>query len=191
MKRRLFFSGIIMSKEQPYSTLQQEILHKNPYWKYVKETYVLADGHSQSEYYYVHTHGSTIIIPLLNDTTMIMVKQYRYLNQRISIEFPGGGISHAMEPRENALKELREETGIIAGMMKPIGTFNPCNGITNELCTVYIARELHFTEQDTEETEEIEIIHVPLEECASMIKHGEIWDGMTLASWTLFQTLQS
>jgi ADP-ribose pyrophosphatase len=180
-----------MSKAQPYSTLNQKILHKNPYWNYVQEIYVLADGHSNSEYYYVQSQGSTIIIPLLNDETMIMVKQYRYLNQRMSIEFPGGGISEGMDPLENALKELREETGIIAGTMFPIGIFNPCNGITNEQCTVYIAKELQFSDQDTEETEEIAIIHVNREECASMIQHGEIWDGMTLASWTLFQTLQS
>jgi ADP-ribose pyrophosphatase len=94
-------------------------------------------------------------------------------------------------PLENAIKELREETGIIAGKMIPIGTFNPCNGITNEICSVYIAKDLSFTEQHTEETEDIEIIHVNMDECISMIQLGEIWDGMTLASWTLFQTVQS
>jgi hypothetical protein len=48
-----------------------------------------------------------------------------------------------------------------------------------------------FTEQHTDETEDIEIIHVSMDECISMIQHGKIWDGMTLASWTLFQTVQS
>jgi len=179
-----------MPKEKPYSKLTEKILHQNPYWMYTQESYVLADGYSQSEYYYVNSHGSTIIIPLVNDETMIMVKQFRYLNQRQSIEFPGGGMTKDVTPLENAHKELREETGIIAGKMIPLGTFNPCNGITNEICSVYIAKDLSFTEQHTEETEDIEIIHVSMDECISMIQHGEIWDGMTLASWTLFQTVQ-
>jgi ADP-ribose pyrophosphatase len=180
-----------MRKEKPYSTLTEKILHQNPYWIYKQESYVLADGCSQSEYYYVNSHGSTIIIPLVNDETMIMVKQFRYLNQRPSIEFPGGGMTKDVTPLENALKELREETGIIAGKMIPLGTFNPCNGITNEICSVYIAKDLSYAEQHTEETEDIEIIHVNMDECLYMIQHGEIWDGMTLASWTLFQTVQT
>ncbi len=180
-----------MPKEKPYSKLTEKILHQNPYWVYKQESYVLADGHTKSDYYYVNSLGSTIIIPLLNDDTMIMIKQFRYLNQRPSIEFPGGGMKKDTMPLENALIELREETGIIARKMIPIGMFNPCNGITNEMCSVYIAKELTFTEQHTDETEEIEIIQVNMDQCVSMIQKGEIWDGMTLASWTLFQTVQS
>jgi ADP-ribose pyrophosphatase len=175
----------------PYSKLKELILHENPYWSYKQDSYLLADGVTQSEYFYVHSRGSTIIIPLLNDETLIMIKQYRYLDQRMSIEFPGGGMSKDIDPLENAYKELQEETGMKAGMMLPIGTFNPCNGITNELCTVYIAKDLTFTEQNTEETEDIEIIQVNISQCASLIRKGEIWDGMTLASWTLFQTVHS
>ena len=180
-----------MPKGKPFSTLNEQVLHENPYWTYQQESYLLADGISESDYYYVNSRGSTIIIPLLTDDVMIMIRQYRYLNQRFSIEFPGGGIMNGYSMMDNAHKELREETGCIARTISPIGEFNPCNGITNEICTVYIAKDLTQAEQDMDETEEIEILHVNMSEMTSLIRSGEIWDGMTLASWTLFQTVQS
>lgn len=180
-----------MPKGKPFSTMNEQVLHENPYWTYQQDTYLLADGISQSEYYHVNSRGSTIIIPMLTNAEMIMVRQYRYLNQRFSIEFPGGGIDVGYSSQENALKELQEETGYIAGSITPIGIFNPCNGITNEICSVYIATDLKLAEQKMDITEEIEILQLHKSDISSLIQTGEIWDGMTLASWTLFQTIQS
>jgi hypothetical protein len=56
---------------------------------------------------------------------------------------------------------------------------------------VYIAKQLTFIGHNADETEDIEIVNVSIDECYTLIRTGEIWDGMTLASWTLFQTEQS
>ena len=180
-----------MSKDNAYTMLEESILHENPYWTYVKDEYVLSDGKSISSYFHVRSHGSTLVIPMVDDHTMIMVKQFRYLNQRMSLEFPGGGIAFGLSPLENAHKELTEETGFIAKDMQCIGTFNPCNGMTNELCSVYIAKGLVLSSQDMDPTEDIELINISIQECQQLINNGEVWDGMTLACWTLFQTVHS
>ncbi|MFM7544392.1 MAG: NUDIX domain-containing protein [Ignavibacteria bacterium] len=180
-----------MSRVQPYSTITQELLHDNGYWRYKHDRYTLPDGKKESDYFYADSHGSTIIIPILDDNRLIMVKQFRYLNQKTSMEFPGGGLPAGLNPDENAHKELLEETGMKAAQLINIGSFNPCNGITNELCSVYIAKQLTFIGHNADETEDIEIVNVSMDECNSLIQTGEIWDGMTLASWTLFQTVQS
>lgn len=70
------------------STVQ---LARNPYWEYWLDTYSLRDGREQP-YYFVHTRGSVMIIPITEDGSLVMVRQFRYLWQRESIEFPGGGI---------------------------------------------------------------------------------------------------
>ncbi|MFM8840677.1 MAG: NUDIX domain-containing protein [bacterium] len=180
-----------MSVQKHYSTLQKELLHDNGYWLYMHDQYVLSDGRSTGDYFYADSHGSTIIIPILPDGRLIMVEQFRYLNQRLSIEFPGGGIPKGYTPEENALKELREETGMDADTLVHVGAFNPCNGITNEWCSVYIAKNLRLVGQNTDATEAIRIIHVSVDECQEMIRCGEIWDGMTITSWMLFQSKQS
>lgn len=180
-----------MTKREPYSTIDQVLIDDNGYWRYKRDEYVLSDGLNHAEYFYADSHGSTIIIPMTSAESVLMVKQFRYLNKKLSIEFPGGGLQFGMTPEENAKKELLEETGMKADTFLHIGSFNPCNGITNELCSVYIAKDLRFVGQNTDATEEIEIMEVTLDECRSMIQAGTIWDGMTLASWTLYQIAQS
>jgi 8-oxo-dGTP pyrophosphatase MutT (NUDIX family) len=115
-----------------------------------------------------------------------MVRQYRYLNKRHSFEFPGGGIKKGLLPLENALEELKEETGIIPDKLRLIGEYNPYNGVTNEICYTYLATGLSVLESEPEPSEELEIVRLDYNQIVELIKRGEIWDGMTLAAWSLY-----
>lgn len=168
------------------SRLSREIKHENPYWRYVLDNYELPSG-ATGEYHYVETEGSTFIIPRLSNGNFVLTQQFRYLNQKISIEFPGGGIKKGYTTIHNAECELREETGYIAGRMYQIGSFNPYNGVTNEICTVFFAADLEQIGSNPEETEQIEIIEVDKYRIREMIANHEIWDGMTLAAWCIFE----
>ena len=169
-----------------YKRLTSEILHENPYWSYMHDTYSLQDNQQKADYFYVNSLGSTIIIPCIDEQHFVLVHQYRYLNQKYSLEFPGGGIPQEVQPQQNASKELKEETGYVAEYMEHIGTFNPYKGVTNELCYVFVAKNLQAYSSDPEKTEDIRTTILHRDEIVHAIKKGEIWDGMTLAAWTLF-----
>ncbi len=159
----------------------------NPYWDYRIDEYTLPNG-EVGLYYYVDSRGSTFIIPKFSQYKYIMVRQYRYLNQRESLEFPGGGIKESFEPLNNAKQELIEETGYISNKWKKLGEFNPFNGVTNELCYVYLADELILEKKQPDYSEQTEIEIVNEKDIYHKIERGEIWDGMTLAAWMLYQT---
>jgi ADP-ribose pyrophosphatase len=166
--------------------ISSEIKFKNPWWSYVIDQYILHTGKG-AEYHYVHTHGSAFIVPMLGDGRFLMVSQYRYLNERESIEFPGGGIKEGEQPEEIAHKELIEETGYDGDLQK-VGIFNPYNGVTDEICHVYIARNLKSSNREMkDESEEFEVLTLSREEVEQKIKSNEIYDGMTLAAWSLVQ----
>lgn len=163
--------------------------HKNPYWEYRQDEYILANG-SIGVYFYAHTRGSVFVIPINSNGNLIVTKQFRYLNQQECIEFPGGGIPDNWTELDAAKQELREEAGYSAMEWKKIGLFNPMNGVTNEICNVYVATELEFVGAHPEESEEFEIIEISQSEFSRMITNGEIWDGMTLAAWSLYCATQ-
>jgi 8-oxo-dGDP phosphatase len=169
-----------------YKTISSDIKFSNPYWQYALDNYILPNG-QESQYHYVKSGGSCIIIPKQKNNTFVMVRQYRYLNKKFSLEFPGGGIKNNTSPLENAKNELIEEAGLYAGKMKKIGEFNPFNGVTNEICSVYLAEELKGTTPLPEDSEEFEILNLTIEEINKNINDNQIWDGMTLASWALYQ----
>ncbi len=168
-----------------FETISSEIIKQNPYWTYQFDKYVMPNN-MIGEYHYVKSFGSVFIIPITSDGKFLMTKQYRYLNGKDSIEFPGGGIIPNLSIEHNALKELAEETEFSAQKLTLIGKFNPCNGITNELCSVFVAENLIPNKAPKEESEKIEVIQMSLQEINNSISTNLIWDGMTMAAWSLY-----
>lgn len=169
-----------------WKTLGTEIIHRNPWWTYKKDRFEIPDQHN-GEYYYAETYGSCMVVPVNRDGQLIMVNQYRYLGGRESLEFPSGGVKAEQSFLAAAHAELQEETLHEAGSMELLGEFNPCNGITKEMCQVFLATDLKpiTTEVSQDITEEFEIVFHSPDEIDQMIKNQQIWDGMTFAAWLL------
>jgi ADP-ribose pyrophosphatase len=166
--------------------LSTEVAHANPWWEYRHDRYVRPDD-KEGEYYYVHTRGSVVVIPELEDGKLFMTEQFRYLNQRESLEFIGGGVKPEVSSLESAMDELLEEGGFEADEMTLIGKFNPFNGATDEICEVYVARKLKKVGSRPEASEEFEEQELSVTEIESLIKKGELWDGMSIAAFMLYK----
>jgi len=178
-------SWLIVVDNDKFKKITSKLINKNPYWEYLIDEYYLPNGNI-GKYYYVHTNGSVMIIPQTDDNRFILTKQYRFLDKKFSIEFPGGGIKNNSTAFESALDELKEETGAIASEIYKIGEFNPFNGVTDEICNVFLAKVSEFTSQSLDESEEIEILQLSLDEIVSKIKSGEIYDGMTISAFAIY-----
>jgi ADP-ribose pyrophosphatase len=171
-----------------WKRLRQSFELKNPWWTYRKDDVLLPSG-KQGEYHFVHVEGSSMIIPVLPDGTLILVNQYRYLADRESLEFPCGSVKEGSTYDETARLELEEETGFSARDLTAVAGFNPYNGVTDELCRIYIARDLVPVNSRPDDTEEFEHLHLSVSGLDRKIASGEIWDGMTLAAWALIRRL--
>lgn len=167
-----------------WKKIRQSFEMKNPWWTYRKDDVLLPSG-KQGEYHFVHVKGSSMVIPIRDDGKMILVNQYRYLADRESIEFPCGSVKESSSYDDTARHELAEETGCRAEELRPVAEFNPYNGVTDEMCRIYIARGLSPVDAKHDETEEFEYLYLTPDEFDSRISRGEIWDGMTLAAWAL------
>ncbi|HTK80678.1 MAG TPA: NUDIX hydrolase [Bacteroidota bacterium] len=167
-----------------WKKVRQEFELKNPWWTYRKDITLLPSG-KEGEYHFVHVKGSSMIIPLNDEGKMLLVNQYRYLCDRESLEFPCGSVKESSTYEETAGHELAEETGFTSNNIKLAAEFNPYNGVTDEICKVYIARDLKPTTAEHDETEEFEHVSMTPEEFDKAVAKGTIWDGMTLAAWAL------
>ena len=156
---------------------------KNPWWELRRDEYERPDG-STGNFHYIHTRGSVMIVPVLHDGRILMLSQYRYLNQRVSLEFPGGGIGE-LTYETAARQELEEEAGIVGAELLLIGEFNPMNGATDEICRVFVARSGKRKKARPEITEQFEEMRTTPNEIDTLIQSGEIWDGMSIAAWVL------
>jgi len=155
-------------------------IFKSKWFDIFHDKIILPDK-KKGDYYYIYTLGSVMIIPITQDNKIILTKQYRYLTGKNSIEIPGGGMK-TRNSKNEAKKELEEETGYKAKNWKKVGEFYPFNGIASEKCHAYIAKDLIKTKQNLDDTEFIEVLKKPIKQVYEMIEKNEIKDGMTLAA---------
>jgi 8-oxo-dGTP pyrophosphatase MutT (NUDIX family) len=167
-----------------YKPISKSVLYKNPWWRYCLDKVELPSGNI-GDYHYMLTNGSSMVVPVESDGTLLLVRQYRYTGKRDSIEFPCGGLKDGATHEQTARDELVEETGFVAGQLEEVGDFNPCNGLLDEICKVYVARNLTFAGARPDETESLELVRLSAAEIDEYILNGTIWDGMTIAAWAI------
>ena len=133
----------------------------------------------------VHHHGSAVILPLHDDGTVVLVRQYRHPAVRYLLEAPAGTLNDGERPEMGAARELEEELGLIAGRMEKLSEFFVSPGFLEEKMWVYLATELAEGKQRLDEDELLDIVRLPISDALEMISSGEIQDAKTIISLML------
>lgn len=128
----------------------------------------------------VHHNGGAGALPLFEDGTLALVRQWRYPINRYSLEIPAGRIEQGHSPEETAARELEEELGYRASELRKISEFNVAPGYCEERMYVYLATGLVETAQNLDDDEEIEIVRMTFDEALSLVESGEIDDAKTV-----------
>jgi ADP-ribose pyrophosphatase len=128
----------------------------------------------------VHHSGSAVIVPVLNDGTVALVRQYRHPAVRYLLELPAGTLNDNERPEEGAARELEEELGLVAGKMEKLCEFFVSPGFCSEKMWLYLAADLSETAQNLEDDEAIEVVRLPINQALQMITDGEIEDAKTI-----------
>jgi 8-oxo-dGDP phosphatase len=147
----------------------------------VDETYVAPTGEEFNRQI-VRNNGAVAVVPLHEDGTITLIRQFRpALGARI-LEIPAGLLDKPGEVSvDGARRELREEVGLEAGQIELLGACAPAPGMTDERITIYLARDLTFVGQEVDgpEEEDLEILRIPLHGAMALVASGEIIDGKT------------
>lgn len=128
----------------------------------------------------VHHGGSAVIVPVFDDGTVALVRQYRHPAVRYLLEAPAGTLDDGERPEHGAERELQEELGLIAGRMEKLSEFFVSPGFCEEKMWVYLATELVQGRQRLEADEILDVVRLPLSEALEMITSGEIQDAKTI-----------
>lgn len=133
----------------------------------------------------VQHRGAVAIVPLLNDDTVLLVRQFRQAAGRVLIEIPAGTLEPDEDPEDCARRELVEETGYAAGSVEKLFESYLAPGYSTELLHVYRARDLILVGTNPEEDEFLEPFAMPLNETAAAIRDGRICDAKTICGLLL------
>ena len=141
----------------------------------------LSNGTNSTREFIKHP-GASACIPLLNQSNIILVKQYRYSLRSEMLEIPAGKLDKIETPEDCASRELEEEIGFQANKLTLLTKIHPAVGFCNEVIWLYLAEDLTETSINPDKDEFIEIVPTSVEDAMNMIKTGIISDAKTIIS---------
>ena len=145
---------------------------------------VTVDTINEGEHTYkrevVHHSGSAVIIPVHDDGTVVLVRQYRHPAVRYLLEAPAGTLSHGERPEVGAARELQEELGLVATRLEKLSEFFVSPGFLEEKMWVFLATDFSEGKQNLDDDEILDIVRLPIAEALEMITSGEIQDAKTI-----------
>jgi len=124
--------------------------------------------------------GAAAVVPLKNDGTVILIRQFRHAAGGFIYEIPAGKLHHGEDPTDCASRELEEEVGYRAGKLELLSSIFTAPGFTDEVIHVYKATGLTTGRQQLDRDEVLEVVEMPLLEAIKMIETGAIRDAKSI-----------
>jgi len=145
----------------------------------------LPNGKIVEDYYVSKLGDVAMIVAITPNKEIIFTKQYKHGVQEIILELPAGRIGNRT-PENAAKEELREETGITADELVTLGNLYIAPSKDSTINHGFLLKNAEVAGgQHLDETENIELVFVPLKDLDQMIKSGEVCTADTIALITL------
>jgi ADP-ribose pyrophosphatase len=156
-----------------------ETVHEGSFLHVKRDTVRLPDGKLATREYVQHP-GAVMVIPLFDDSRVLLERQYRYPIGRVMIEYPAG----KLDPDEGALacakRELQEETGYTAREFIFLTRIHPIISYSTEFIDLFLARGLIEGEPALDDGEFLDTFVTDVPQMLEWIRTGAISDVKTI-----------
>lgn len=131
--------------------------------------------------------GSVLVVPLLEDRTLLLTREYAAGTDRYELGFPRGVIDAGEDPRAAADRELKEEIGYAARRLDPLRCLAVAPGYIEHISHLLLARDLYAQSARGDEPEPIEVVPWPLAEAEALLAREDFSEARALAALFLTQ----
>ncbi len=125
-------------------------------------------------------NGSAVVVPVFDDGTVALVRQYRHAAREYLLEIPAGSLAEGEDPKIGAARELEEEIGVVAESIEKLTEFYVSPGFLSEFMHVFVATGLTEVGQKLEYDELLTVERYSFDALLNLIRNGEIRDAKTI-----------
>jgi ADP-ribose pyrophosphatase len=154
-------------------TLASDSVYRGGFFDVRRDEVRRPDG-KQAVREYIRHPGAVMMVPLLDDNTVVLVRQFRYPLRRHFIEVPAGKLEPGEDPLATAKRELIEECGYEAARWRHLTTLHPCIGYSDERIELYLARDLRHVGTAPDDGEFLEVLPTPIDQALKWVRAGRI-----------------
>jgi ADP-ribose pyrophosphatase len=127
-------------------------------------------------------HDECIVaVPIDKENNILLVRQFRYAIGKTLLELPAGGIERNETPEDATRRELQEEIGYLPNKLEALGSFYSSPGFCTEYLYLFVATDLTPSRLIASDTDEIEVVRMPVTRIRDMIAKNEIRDMKSIA----------
>ncbi|MES2262334.1 MAG: NUDIX hydrolase [Pseudomonadota bacterium] len=156
-----------------------ELAYDGSFLKVQRDRVTLPNGHTTNREFILHP-GAVVILPLLDDGTVLLERQFRYPLERVFIELPAGKIDPGEDPLACAKRELEEETGYTATEWQFVCTIHNAIAYSDEHLDIYLARGMKAGPPKLDDGEFLETFAASPGQMLEWVRSGEITDVKTI-----------
>lgn len=159
-------------------TIATERIYEGKVLNLRKDTIELENGKTAYREVVEHS-GGVCVVPVMDDGTVLFVKQYRYAFGEVLLEVPAGKLNLGEDHFECGKRELLEEVGAIPTEYSYMGMLYPTTAYLTEKIHMYLATGLSFAEQNLDDDEFLDVVRIPFDKAVEMVMSNEIKDSKT------------
>ncbi len=167
-----------------YETRKKETPYSGPVFSVERLEVSLPDARVRA-YDRVTMQDAVTILPIDADGNVYFVRQYRVGSDSILLELPAGKIETGESAQSTAEREIREEIGMAADTVRPLGGFYMSPGYSTEYMHCFLAADLRHAPLAPDADEFLNLEKIPLDRVKSMITSGDLPDSKSLAAFML------
>jgi ADP-ribose pyrophosphatase len=170
--------------------LDSALLHQGNFLTLRRDRVRLPDGRESTREYVVHP-GAVVVVPLLDDGSVVMERQFRYPVGQVMLELPAGKLDAGEDPLRCGQRELLEETGYRAAEWAYAGAMRLAVGYSTEIIHIYFARGLSAGERALDEGEFLDVFKMDAEDLLAACADGRVSDAKTLSCCLWLQNVRA
>ncbi len=119
--------------------------------------------------------SAVIIVPYIGDNLLLVIEPRVFTKLGVGVGFPAGYIEPGEDPKQAALRELREETGLVPERIEEIDAFYQDEGCSSAYNHIFLAHKCKkLYEQELDDSEQIKYMKFTVEEALELERMGYI-----------------
>ncbi len=133
--------------------------------------------------------GAVLVVPMLDEFTVLMIREYAAGVERYELALPKGRMEAGESPQEAANREIMEEVGFGARRIRHIKSLTLAPGYFSHVTHVLLAQDLYPQRREGDEPEAIEVVPWPLDDLSGLIIRAECTEARSIAALFLVRDL--
>ena len=168
--------------------LGRKVVYESEWINLYLDRVLLPSGNIIEEYHILDYPSESVVVLLQNgDGELCFIKALRYTTQQVEWEIPAGGIDKGESILQAATREVKEETGLSTQHLQLQYSYNPSNGMSNQVVHIVFGEVNNPMEAGVFGTDEVKSVHwLGVEEVQELIQQQAIADGVSLMAVLLY-----